>query len=118
MNKEIFIPVLVILASVALLDPFMVFMPATLVYFLIAALFLITLTYTLIIWREKPLDEREYFIRAYAGRMSFIAGVGVLVLGIIYQVLTAHTVDPVLVFALGIMTIAKYFGYIYAQSRH
>lgn len=118
MHKEFYIPTAVILISVAFLDPFMILMPEPLIRVLIVVLFLITLTYALFVWREKPLDEREYFIRAYAGRMSFIAGVVTLVAGIIYQVLIVHQVDFLLVLTLAVMTIAKYAGHIYAQNKH
>lgn len=118
MNKELLIPLGIIALTLAFLDPFMLLMPASLVYVLILLLLVASLSYSLLIWREKALDEREEMHRAYAGRVSFIAGVGILILGIVYQTLIVHEVDPVLVAAVAIMTLAKYFGHRYAQNRY
>ena len=118
MNKELLIPAGIIILSIALLDPFMVLIPATLVYVLLALLLVISLSYSLLVWHETVSDEREYVLRAYAGRMSFIVGVGVLVLGIVYQTLVSHYVDPFLIITLSLMTLAKYFSYRHAQENH
>jgi cobalamin synthase len=117
MNKELLIPVGIIALSIAFLDPFMVLMPISIIYFLIALLLIAAFAYSLLIWQENPIDEREYMLRAYAGRMSFISGVGILVLGIVYQVLIVHEVDVFLIAALVGMTIVKYVSHKHAQNR-
>lgn len=118
MDKELLIPVGIIVLSLVFLDPSMRLMPATLVYTLLALLFTAALIYCLLIWREHPLDEREIMMRAYAARVSFIVGVAILVGSIIYQVLYVHEVDPLLVAVLVGMTLAKYTAHRYAQSKY
>ena len=118
MHKEVLIPIGVVVLSVAFLDPFMYLMPAQLVNLCIALLLILSFMYSLLIWRERPADEREYMHRAFAGRMAYLAGVIVLVVGIIYQALMLHTVDVFLVVALTLMTVAKYVAFLHAQKRN
>lgn len=108
MNKEIIVPMVVVALSVAFLDPFMVLMPESVVYLCVALLFIATLSYSLLIWHEKPADEREHMHRAYAGRIAYLIGVVALVVGILYHVIVLHKVDIFLVIALASMTIAKF----------
>jgi hypothetical protein len=84
----------------------------------VTLLLLVSVIYSLLIWREKPLDEREYMHRAYAGRIAYLAGVIVLVIGIVYQVLVVHSVDIFLVATLVGMTIAKYAAYTHVQQKN
>jgi len=58
------------------------------------------------ILRETMIDEREGQHRTLAGRNAFLAGSGVLTLGIVIQGYT-HTVDPWLVVALIVMIVVK-----------
>lgn len=111
MNKEIIIPVLVSLLALAFVDPLMVLMPSSLPYILVTALFIATLSYSLLIWKENAQDEREDMHRAFSGRVAYIVGVCTLVLSIIYQVLVVHDVDILLVSVLISMTFAKYFAH-------
>lgn len=113
MNKEIIVPIAVVALSVAFLDPFMVLMPESVVYICVVLLFLASLSYSLLIWHEKPADEREYMHRAYAGRIAYLTGVIALVVGILYHVIVIHQVDIFLVITLASMTVAKY-----AARRH
>jgi hypothetical protein len=56
--------------------------------------------------REHVVDERDGQHRTLAGRNAFLAGAGVLTLGIVVQGYT-HTVDPWLVVALIAMIVVK-----------
>jgi len=58
------------------------------------------------ILREKVVDERDGFHRTLAGRNAFLAGAGVLTLGIVIQGYS-HAVDPWLVVALVGMIVVK-----------
>ena len=116
MNKELIIPAVVVLLTIAFLDPFMVLMPEMLLYSLLALLFIVFVGFALLIFKETAEDEREDTHRAFAGRIAYIVGSGVLVLGIMYQVLILHEVDPILVIALALMTVAKYAGVAYAKK--
>ena len=118
MNKEFLLPIGVVLISLAFLDPFMILMPQNLVYVLVAALFLAFMGYSLLIWREIAVDEREVSHRAYAGRMSFMIGTAILVIGILYEVLIQHSVDGFLVLTLVGMTLTKYITHEYAEKKY
>ncbi|MFT5037022.1 MAG: putative membrane protein [Candidatus Azotimanducaceae bacterium] len=115
MSKELIIPVVVVLLSVAFLDPFMVLMPSMLVYTLLALLLAVFAAFALLVFKEVAEDEREDTHRAYSGRVAYFVGAGMLVLGIGYQVLFLHEVDPLLVVVLTGMTIAKYASLAYAK---
>lgn len=116
MKNEIIIPTVVIVLAIAFLDPFMVLMPSMMVYTLLAVLLILFSVFALFILKERALDEREELHRATADRFAYIAGSGVLVLGIVYQVLVVHHVDELLVLALVAMTVAK-FACLYIAHR-
>jgi cobalamin synthase len=56
--------------------------------------------------RENANDEREAAHRSFAGRVAFLSGAGVLVLGIAVQSFQ-HAVDPWLVGVLIVMILGK-----------
>ena len=115
MTKNFIVPFLVLALSAAFLDPFMVLMPEGMVYGLLMLLFVVFVAYALLVWRESAHDEREVMHRAMAARIAYIAGSASLVLGIIYQAHYDHHVDPFLIGALVVMTVAKYVGFLYAE---
>ena len=87
------------------------------VYVALALFFAGYIGFALLMWREKAEDERQEAHRAYAARVAYLAGTGVLVLGIIYEVLKLHTtVDPLLIVTLTVMVVAKYVALQYAES--
>jgi len=63
--------------------------------------------FAIFILRENSEDEREAQHRALAGRNAFLAGSGILTLGIVIQGYV-HQVDPWLVGALIVMVITKF----------
>lgn len=73
--------------------------------------------FAIFIWREKDGDERENLHRALAGRWAFLAGSGVLVLGIVVEELN-HGLDYWLVWALLAMVLAKIVGIIYKRHKN
>ena len=114
-NKQFLVPVVVLALSYAFLDPFMVLMPTAFIYMLLALFFLGFISFALLVWHEKAYDEREHAHRAHAARFAYLAGAGILVLGIIYQALALHSVDPWLILALTVMVFAKYLGLRHAE---
>lgn len=108
-NKQLLIPLGVIALSYAFLDPLMVLMPTMAVYVAIALFFSGYIGFALLMWREKVTDEREVAHRAYAARIAYLAGTGVLVIGIIYQVLKLHEVEPLLILTLTVMIYSKIY---------
>ena len=72
--------------------------------------------FTIFIWREKRGDEREEFHRLFADRLAFLAGSGVLIIGVVIQELN-HTLDRWLVTALVVMILGKVIGLIYGKKK-
>ncbi len=64
------------------------------------------LVFAVFIWHEQPKDEREEQQRLFAGRVSFLAGVALLVGGIIVQTIQ-HRLDSWLLVTLVGMVVAK-----------
>lgn len=75
------------------------------------------LTLCLISLKEKAADEREKLHNYKAGRISYLIGLGVLVLAVVVQN-TKHSVDPWLLAAVIIMIAAKFVSKIYQNIRN
>lgn len=65
--------------------------------------FLIFLAYIL---QEKPADERELFLTLKSGRTAYVAGLIVLMTGIVIQTIN-HNTDPWLISAAVVMIMTK-----------
>lgn len=105
--KETIVTIALVVISVLLLNPFHFWMPDMVVVCMLAiALGLFGLFATFIL-REKSVDEREDQHKSLAGRNAFLAGSGVLVLGIVVQGYM-YEVDPWLVIALVVMIVVKF----------
>ncbi len=104
---EITLGVILIILVMALLDPFMILMPSAMVMTLMLILVIGFVVFAAYIWREQARDEREELHRLAAGRYGWLAGTGILLLGLIYQGLIEHSTDPWLVYALAGMILAK-----------
>ena len=113
---EIIISCVLVALSILFLDPggFFDSMPG----YMMASLVLLVcyVLFAAFIWRENGRDEREQFHKMMAGRFAYLAGVGVLVLGIILEEL-GHSLDPWLVIALSGMVLAKVAGLMYGRIR-
>jgi len=114
--NEISISIVLVLLVVLFLDPFMLWMPDTLIYMLVAALVVLFVVFAGFVWRERVLDEREQLHKMVAGRIGYLVGTGVLVLGVVVQTAVSHP-DPWLVVALGAMVLGKLIGLLYSRSR-
>jgi magnesium-transporting ATPase (P-type) len=104
--KEVIVTVALILIAVLLLNPFHFWMPNMLVICMLAIALGLFGVFASFILRERVGDEREGQHRTLAGRNAFLAGAGVLTLGIVVQGYT-HTVDPWLVVTLIVMVVVK-----------
>lgn len=68
------------------------------------------------ILRERASDEREAMHRMHAGRIAFLVGAGVAIIGIVVQS-TRGIVDPWLVGTLVAMSAAKVVAHYYEDRR-
>lgn len=116
-KSEIFISIVFILLLVFFLNPFNVLMPDPLVTMMITLLLLLFGIFASFIFHEKARDERENLHKLIAARYAYLAGAGVLVVGIIYQTLQ-HALDTFLVVTLIVMILARIFGFIYAKKHY
>lgn len=104
--KETIVTIALIVIAILLLNPFHFWMPDMMVMCMLAVALGLFGIFASFILRETVIDEREGQHRTLAGRNAFLAGAGVLTLGIVVQGYT-HAVDPWLVVALIVMVVVK-----------
>ncbi len=119
-NKTTIIEVIVAFLLIALLilflSPVDLLMPMTtgsMSILLIAVLFLI---FSALVFREKSRDERENILRMNAGRISFLTGSVIAIIGILFQSVS-HNIDPWLVYTVIGMILAKTAARLYSALR-
>ncbi len=104
--RETIATVALVAIAILLLNPFHFWMPDMMVMCMLATALVVFGVFASFILREKSVDERDEQHKSLAGRNAFLAGSGVLMLGIVIQGYT-HTVDPWLVVALITMVMVK-----------
>ncbi len=102
--------------AILFLNPGHLTMPDSMQSMLIIGLIISFLTFSAYVFREKSSDEREAIHILTAGRISYLVGVGTLILGIILQALE-HEIDPWLVIALCAMVFSKLLSRIYSHFK-
>jgi drug/metabolite transporter (DMT)-like permease len=105
-TKETIVTVCLIAIAILLLNPFHFWMPDMVVMAMLALALVLFGTFASFILREQAVDEREGHHRTLAGRNAFLAGSGILIIGIAIEGYT-HTVDSWLVIALIAMILVK-----------
>ena len=104
--KETVVTIALIVIAILLLNPFHFWMPDMMVICLLAVTLGLFGIFASFILRESTVDERDAQHRTLAGRNAFLAGSGVLTMGIVIQGYT-HNVDPWLVIAFIVMIVVK-----------
>jgi hypothetical protein len=104
--KETVVTVALIAIAILLLNPFNFWMPDMMVMCMLAIALGLFGVFASFILRENMVDERDGQHRTLAGRNAFLAGSGVLTIGIVIQGYT-HAVDPWLVVVLIVMVVVK-----------
>lgn len=102
--------------AILFLNPGRLTMPDSIVSMLIVGLIVSFLTFAAYLFWEKSSDERESIHILTAGRISYLVGVGTLIIGIILQALK-HDIDPWLVFALCTMIFSKLLSRMYSHFK-
>ncbi len=92
-------------------------MPKDIDMMLVLGLIVSFLVFSATIWKEHAADERENLHRLNAGRISFLVGSVVLVMGIASQAMS-HNIDPWLVYALIAMVGSKLASRIFSQWKN
>ncbi len=113
LRSELILSLVLIALTALFLNPFQKLWMPTMFMSLILLIFVVVfLLLAGVIWKETTGDERELQHRQTAGRMSFLVGTGILIVGIIRQTLQ-HTLDPWLLVALCGMVITKLITRLY-----
>lgn len=108
--------VLLILLGLFLSPSSMALMPTTMGSMLIIIFILAFIVFANMVWKEKANDEREELHKLNAGRISFLVGTTILVIGVIIQTLN-HNIDPWLFATLAGMVLAKATSRVYSQIK-
>ena len=115
-TKEIILSILLLTTAALFCNPLQkLWMPTMFASAILLCFLIIFILFAAFIWKEKPRDEREEANRLLAGRVGFLAGTGILVIGIIYQTLK-HNLDIWLLVTLLIMILAKLIVGIYSEK--
>jgi len=104
--KETIVTVCLVAIAILLLNPFHFWMPDIMVMGMLVIALVLFGIFASFILRERISDERDMSHRTLAGRNAFLAGSGILILGIVIQGYT-HSVDPFLVITLIGMIVVK-----------
>ena len=114
-RSEVTLSLLLVGLTLLFLNPFQkLWMPTMFMSLIVLAFILVFLLFAGLAWKEVAGDEREEQHRQFAGRISFLSGIGLLMIGIIYQSLQ-HALDPWLLVILCSMVIIKLFTRLYKE---
>lgn len=95
-----------------------VWMPTMAMSMVLLGLIVAFMVFAAFVWRERARDEREEQHRLLSGRVGFLSGALVLLLGIVSQMyMKGGHPDPWLVVALATMVIAKLGARVYSEYR-
>jgi len=113
---ELSVGFLLIALLVLFLSPIDLLMPMTTGSMSIILVVVLFLVFSALVFREKSRDEREDMIRMNAGRISFLTGSVIGIIGILYQSST-HNIDPWLIYTVIGMILAKTASRLYSTLR-
>ncbi len=95
-----------------LANPLNVWMPDTMHMAVLAGVVVVFGLFAVFVLSESGGDERDALHRMYASRAAFFAGAGVLLVAIVVET-CMHMLDPMLVYALSAMIVAKSIARLY-----
>src|SRR3989338_4412829 len=83
--SELLVALSVVGLSILLLDSYNWWMSNQLLMLTNVLLVAVCVTFAAFVWREQARDEREQLHRAAASRVAYLAGVAVLVIGVVVE---------------------------------
>ncbi len=110
---DIFISLLLLVSTILILNPYNFLMPDMLQILVIVITLVVFAFFAIFVLREKNRDERDAVHRSISGRVAFLSGSSILIIGIIYQALH-DSIDVWLVIALVVMVISKLVSRFYS----
>lgn len=117
LSKEIMGSVAVVVFAFLTLNPFHILMSTFFQMCMYGLLLVATALFAGLVARERTLDEREERHRAIAGRIGYVLGLIVLLVGISFQTLSHSPIDAWLVGALVAMVLGKVIARSYIEAR-
>lgn len=108
--------IIIVIITILFFNPGHLTMPDTMVSMLVVGLIVAFLTFAGFVLREKSFDEREALHIKTAGRISYLVGIAVLIVGIIMQGVR-HNIDPWLVIVLCAMVLTKLLSRMYSRLK-
>lgn len=115
--KEVIVSLALVVVATLLVNPFMLWMPSALEMTVIAVFAIIFFAFASLVWKESSGDEREDLHKLMAGRIAYLTGSTVIVIGIVVEGLR-HWIDPWLVTALTAMVLAKIIALVYRDRNN
>ncbi len=107
----------ILILLVAILNPGHFWMPSMVHMSISISLLLFVALFGVFVWNEKARDEREEMHKHKVGRIAYLVGTTVLVIGIFVQSLGHHYPDPWMVAALGSMILTKLVGLVWMHKK-
>ena len=117
LRMEFAVSLMLMILLILILNPLHFWMPDQAHMMMIIALAVLFMIFASFIVGEKTKDERDMVHRSIASRFAYLMGTGMLVCGIITQLLY-KSVDIWLILVLAVMIGAKICGLLYAQSHY
>jgi hypothetical protein len=111
---QVCVCVLLIALSIVVLNPMHLWMPDMVHMGVLAALLAAFAAFAAFVLKEQAHDEREVMLRMQSGRIGYLLGAAVLVLGVVYEGLHG-TPDSWLIIALLVMLIGKLGAHFYTD---
>ncbi len=97
---------LLLVLCVAALAPHGMTMPSNLKMLLLFGTFGLVSAFVVLVWRERPADEREAHNLFSASRLAYLAGCSALIVSLLVQAFR-HKVDPAILLTLLAMIAVK-----------
>lgn len=113
---EILAALIIVVIAIIFLFYSSLSMPMTVLSILVVFLILAFLSFAAFVWKAKANDEREMMHTLLAGRISYLAGVGMLVFGIIYQAVM-QDIDLWLILTLCVMVFTRIVYLIFIRQK-
>jgi hypothetical protein len=112
--QETSIAAILIVLLLIILNPFKIWMPNMIHIMMLVAALVVFAAFATFVLREKTIDERDGIHKMFAGRLAFLAGSAVLIIGIILQEVHG-SVDVWLIYTLVAMIVVKLMSRIYSD---
>jgi hypothetical protein len=114
--KESITALTLIILLVCIVNPFNMYMLSMFENVILGSIFVVFALFASFFLREVVVDERDEVHRSLSGRVAFLVGSAVLLLGITVQIEMSH-LDIWLVVTLVAMILAKLIARIYSENR-